>query len=110
MGNPVYYDEENAKYKQILERGLLNGNFFVEKIILEKNKPSIYCVFSSVNYYDYIFWQEDLSGNITLPLKIDRRSSNLQYTTGSLTRIGKMMCDSAIKDITLIDYLNTLSV
>lgn len=107
MGNPVYYNVADD-YKQILERGLSNGSLFAEKMIV--NKSPLYCIFSSVNYYDYVFWQEDSKGDITLCLQIDRRSHILQYTTGRLTRIGKIMCDSSLKNITLIDYLNTIPV
>lgn len=107
MGNPVYKDVNCMDYKSILERGLSNGDLFVEKI-MEKGK-SKYCVFSTK--YDYIFWQEDHDdGNLTLCLQINRTSPILQYITGSITRIGEIMCDSTIKDKPLIDYLNTVLV
>ena len=107
MGNPLncvnYID-----YKKILECGLSSNNLFVEKL-MEKNKP-IYCIFSTVNYYDYIFWKEDPQGNITLLLEIDKKSHVFRYITGSITRIGQIMCNSTIKDTSLIYYLNTIII
>ena len=104
MGNPLNYDI--CDYKKVIERGLSCGDLFVEKI-MEKDKP-IYCIFSTT--CDYTFWKEDPAGNITLSLKIDKKSHILRYITGSITRIGKIMYDSSIKDIALIDYLNTINM
>lgn len=104
MGNPLNYDI--CDYKKVIESGLSCGDLFVEKI-MEKDKP-IYCIFSTT--CDYTFWKEDPAGNITLSLKIDKQSHILRYITGSITRIGKIMYDSTIKDIALIDYLNTINM
>jgi hypothetical protein len=103
MGNPIY--SKNYDFKNILERGLSNGNLFVEQIT-EGNK-SIYCIFSTINNCDYIFWKQKKDGDITLCLEIDKRSHVLQYISGSITKIGKFMCNSAIRDISLLEYLNT---
>lgn len=108
MGNPLNNVVNYIDYKKVLERGLSSNNLFVEKL-MGKNKP-IYCIFSTVNYYDYIFWKENPEGNITLFLEIDKKSQVFKYITGSITRIGKIMCDSTIKDTSLIDYLNTINI
>lgn len=108
MGNPLNCIVNYIDYKKVLESELSRDNLFVEKL-MEKNKP-IYCIFSTVNYYDYIFWKEDPEGNITLLLEIDKKLHVFKYITGSITRIGKIMCDSIIKDTSLIDYLNTINI
>jgi hypothetical protein len=105
MGNPVYFKNEKENYKTILESGLSDGSFFLERI--NQGDDYIYCIFSSQNHYDYIFWKQNVNGDIGLFLQIDKRSNVLHYIKGSLTKIGKMMCDCSINNIPLVEYLNT---
>ena len=51
----------------------------------------------------FVFFKESESGNITLNVQFNTQS---KYISGSITRFGKIFCESILLDFSIYDYCN----
>lgn len=104
MGVPLYTVNTN-EYAKMLQQELFNGNMFVESI--EIDGKNCLCMFSCVSNFEYIFWKQNSSGNIYLEV-LNNKTKDIQFVRGSLTRIGRIFCESSNQKKSIVEYFNDL--